>query len=91
MVYRGFWREGYQRLTITNDFPEFTSRVCPALCEGSCTDGLYGEAVTIQAIERAISERAFASGWVWCEPPVHRTRKRVVVVGSGPAGLACAN
>jgi glutamate synthase (NADPH/NADH) small chain len=90
-VYRGFWREAYQRLTITNDFPEFTSRVCPALCEGSCTGGLYGEAVTIQAIERAISERAFASGWVWCEPPVHRTRKRVAVVGSGPAGLACAN
>jgi glutamate synthase (NADPH/NADH) small chain len=91
LVYRGQWREAYIRLAKTNNFPEFTGRVCPAPCEGSCTCGLNGDPVTIKTIEAEIIDRAFAEGWVVAEPPPVRTGKRVAVVGSGPAGLACAS
>jgi glutamate synthase (NADPH/NADH) small chain len=90
LVYRGQWREAYIRLAKTNNFPEFTGRVCPAPCEGSCTCGLNGDPVTIKTLEAEIIDRAFAEGWVVAEPPPVRTGKRVAVVGSGPAGLACA-
>ncbi|THF74561.1 glutamate synthase subunit beta [Cohnella fermenti] len=90
LVYRGLWREAYERLSKTNNFPEFTGRVCPAPCEGSCTVGLIGEPVTIKTIEQAIIDRAFEEGWVVPQPPKARTGKKVAVVGSGPAGLAAA-
>ncbi len=90
LVYRGQWREAIIRLHKTNNFPEFTGRVCPAPCEGSCTVGLHGEPVTIKAIEHEIIERAFREGWIVPEPPLARTGHRVAVVGSGPAGLAAA-
>ncbi len=90
LVYRGQWKEAYIRLAKTNNFPEFTGRVCPAPCEGSCTVGLNGAPVTIKSLECEIVDRAFAEGWVVAEPPTVRTGKRVAVVGSGPAGLACA-
>jgi glutamate synthase (NADPH/NADH) small chain len=90
LVYRGQWREAAIRLHQTNNFPEFTGRVCPAPCEGSCTLALNDDAVTIKAIECAIVDRAFEEGWISPEPPGARTGKKVAVVGSGPAGLACA-
>jgi glutamate synthase (NADPH/NADH) small chain len=90
LVYRGLWQEASIRLHQTNNFPEFTGRVCPAPCEGSCTVGLNGDPVTIKAIELAIIDRAFQEGWVLPEPPSVRTGKRVAVIGSGPAGLAAA-
>ncbi|HEX9114620.1 MAG TPA: glutamate synthase subunit beta [Anaerolineae bacterium] len=90
LVYTGRWRDAYDRLRKTNNFPEFTGRVCPAPCEGSCTVGISGDPVTIKTIEHEIIERAWAEGWVVPEPPLRRTGKRVAVIGSGPAGLACA-
>jgi glutamate synthase (NADPH) small chain len=90
LIYRGLWKEAYDRLMKTNNFPEFTGRVCPAPCEGSCTVGLIGDPVTIKTIEQAIIDRAFEEGWVVPQPPQTRTGKRVAVVGSGPAGLAAA-
>jgi glutamate synthase (NADPH/NADH) small chain len=90
LVYRGLWRQALERLLKTNNFPEFTGRVCPAPCEGSCTLGLNGQPVTIKNIEYAIIERGFKEGWITPEPPAIRTGKEVAVVGSGPAGLACA-
>ena len=90
LVYRGQWREAIIRLHKTNNFPEFTGRVCPAPCEGSCTVAISGDPVTIKAIECAIVDRAFAEGWVEPDRPQTRTGKKVAVVGSGPAGLACA-
>ncbi|WP_433946616.1 glutamate synthase subunit beta [Paenibacillus sp. SN-8-1] len=90
LVYRGQWKDALDRLHKTNNFPEFTGRICPAPCEGSCTVGLIGQPVTIKTIEEAIIERGFEEGWVVAEPPEKRTGKRVAVVGSGPAGLACA-
>jgi glutamate synthase (NADPH) small chain len=90
LVYRGQWREAYIRLAKTNNFPEFTGRVCPAPCEGSCTLGIHSPPVTIKLMENAIVDRAFEEGWVVPEPPPIRTGKRVAVIGSGPAGLACA-
>ena len=90
LVYRGMWREALHRLHETNNFPEFTGRVCPAPCEGSCTVGLLEPAVTIKNIECAIVDRGFAEGWIVPEAPPVRTGKKVAVVGSGPAGLACA-
>lgn len=90
LVYRGAWREAIDRLQSTNNFPEFTGRVCPAPCEGACTVGLHGAPVAIKAIELAIAERAWANGWIRPEPPASRTGLRVAVVGSGPAGLASA-
>ncbi len=91
LIYRGLWREAAVRLLQTNNFPEFTGRVCPAPCEGSCTLGLAAPPVTIRANEWAIIEQAFAKGWIIPEPPARRTGRRVAVVGSGPAGLACAD
>ena len=90
LVYQGRWREALARLHATNNFPEFTGRVCPAPCEGSCTLGLIEPPVTIKSIECAIIDRGFEEGWVVPQPPAVRTGERVVVVGSGPAGLACA-
>jgi glutamate synthase (NADPH/NADH) small chain len=90
LVYRGLWREALERLHKTNNFPEFTGRVCPAPCEGSCVLGIYEAPVTIKSIECAIVDRGFAEGWVVAEPPARRSGKKVAVVGSGPAGLAAA-
>ncbi len=90
LVYRGLWREALDRLHKTNNFPEFTGRVCPAPCEGSCTLGINEPPVTIKNIEAAIIDKGFEMGWVVAEPPAQRTGKKVAVVGSGPAGLACA-
>jgi glutamate synthase (NADPH/NADH) small chain len=90
LVYRGQWREALARLHKTNNFPEFTGRVCPAPCEGSCVLGISEPAVTIKSIECSIVDRGFAEGWIIPEPPLSRTNKKVAVVGSGPAGLACA-
>ncbi|RYD06716.1 hypothetical protein N752_03310 [Desulforamulus aquiferis] len=90
LVYRGLWKEAFQRLVKINNFPEFTGRVCPALCEGACTGGLIGSPVTVKNIECAIIDRAFEEGWLKPQPPVKRTGKKVAVVGSGPAGLAAA-
>lgn len=90
LVYRGLWREASERLHATNNFPEFTGRVCPAPCEGACVLGLEGVPVTIENLEQAIVDRAFAEGWVVAEPPRKETGKVVAIVGSGPAGLAAA-
>jgi glutamate synthase (NADPH/NADH) small chain len=90
LVYRGLWREALDRLHKTNNFPEFTGRVCPAPCEGSCVLGINAPPVTIKNIENTIIERGFEEGWVVAEPPKARTGKKVAVVGSGPAGLAAA-
>ena len=90
LVYLGNWEEAYKRLTKTNCFPEFTSRVCPALCEAACTCNLDSEPVATKANERAIIENAFATGLVKPCPPEVRTGKKVAVVGSGPSGLAAA-
>jgi glutamate synthase (NADPH/NADH) small chain len=90
LVYRGQWREALIRLQKTNNFPEFTGRVCPAPCEGSCTLGINQPPVTIKTIENEIIERAFLEGWVVAEPPLSRTGFKVAVVGSGPSGLAAA-
>jgi glutamate synthase (NADPH/NADH) small chain len=90
LVYRGKWQEAIIRLHKTNNFPEFTGRVCPAPCEGSCTVGISAPPVTIKTIEQEIAERAWANGWIRPEPPLARTGMRVAVVGSGPSGLACA-
>jgi glutamate synthase (NADPH/NADH) small chain len=90
LVYRGLWREALERLHKTNNFPEFTGRVCPAPCEGSCVLGVIEPAVTIKNIECAIIDKGFEEGWVQPEPPPFRTGKKVAVVGSGPAGLAAA-
>jgi glutamate synthase (NADPH/NADH) small chain len=90
LVYRGHWREALVRLHHTNNFPEFTGRVCPAPCEGSCVLGISDNPVTIKTIEQAIIDKGFESGWVVPEPPSVRTGKEIAVIGSGPAGLACA-
>ncbi|MFO1351062.1 MAG: glutamate synthase subunit beta [Gammaproteobacteria bacterium] len=90
LVYQGRWHDALDRLHKTNNFPEFTGRVCPAPCEGACVLGITDPAVTIKNIENAIIDRGFAEGWVKPEPPRQRTGKRVAIVGSGPAGLAAA-
>ncbi len=90
LVYLGDWREASRNLHSTNNFPEFTGRVCPAPCEASCTLNIDDNPVTIKTIECAIVDRAFEEGWVKPEPPAEKTGKSVAVVGSGPAGLACA-
>lgn len=91
LVYREHWQEAIQRLAATNNFPEFTGRLCPAPCEGSCVLGINADPVTIKQIEVEIIDRAFAEGWIQASPPSQRTGKRVAVVGSGPAGLAGAD
>ena len=90
LVFRGNWKAALELLHKTNNFPEFTGRVCPAPCEGSCVLGMTDEPVTIKTIECAIVDRGFAEGWIAPQPPKRRTGKKVAVVGSGPAGLACA-
>ncbi|MDR2045327.1 MAG: glutamate synthase subunit beta [Clostridium sp.] len=91
LVYSGNWEQAYNRLKKTNNFPEFTSRVCPALCEAACTCGLYGEPVATKENEYAVIENAYLSGLAAVNPPKVRTGKRVAVVGSGPSGLAAAD
>jgi len=91
LVYRGHWREALDRLHQTNNFPEFTGRVCPAPCEGACVLGINDAPVTIKSIEQAIIDKGFEAGWVTPKPPAVRTGKTVAIVGSGPAGLACAS
>lgn len=88
-VHRGDWKEAYEILSITNNFPEFTGRICPAPCEGSCVLGINNDPVAIEYIEKSIIERAYAEGWVEADKP-ERTGKKAAVIGSGPAGLAAA-
>jgi glutamate synthase (NADPH/NADH) small chain len=90
LVYRGDWAEAARNLHSTNNFPEFTGRICPAPCEASCTLNLEDTPVTIKTIEAAIADRAWKEGWIKPEAPKEKTGKKVAVVGSGPAGLACA-
>ena len=90
LVYRGHWREALEVLHSTNNFPEFTGRICPAPCEASCTLNFNSQPVTIKDIECAIIDKGWAEGWVRPQIAAHRTGKRVAVVGSGPSGLACA-
>ena len=91
LIYRGNWEEAYKRLKKTNNFPEFTARVCPALCEAACTCGHYGDAVTVKENEYGIIENAYAKGYASAKPPRVRTGKKAAVIGSGPAGLAAAD
>jgi glutamate synthase (NADPH/NADH) small chain len=92
LVYRDRWQAAIERLHATNNFPEFTGRLCPAPCEGACVLGLNDDPVTIKSVENAIIERAYEEGWIVADPPSRRrTGKRVAVVGSGPAGLAAAD
>ena len=91
LIYRGRWKEALERLVKTNNFPEFTGRVCPAPCEGSCTAAINDSAVAIKSIERAIIDKGFEEGWITPNLPALRTGKTVAIVGSGPAGLACAD
>lgn len=90
LVYRGLWREALDRLHLTNNFPDFTGRVCPAPCEGSCVLGISSPPVTIKTLEAAIAERGWEEGWIVPEQPRQRSGKKVAVIGSGPAGLAAA-
>jgi len=90
LVYRGLWKEALDRLHKTNNFPEFTGRLCPAPCEPACVLAINDDPVAIKQIEQSIIDRAFDEGWIRAEPPAHRTGRRVAVVGSGPAGLAAA-
>jgi glutamate synthase (NADPH/NADH) small chain len=90
LVYRGLWKEALERLHKTNNFPEFTGRVCPAPCEGSCVLGINAPPVTIKNIECAIIDHGWENGWVKPEPPKKRTGKKVAVIGSGPAGISAA-
>jgi glutamate synthase (NADPH/NADH) small chain len=90
LVYRGLWKEALQRLHKTNNFPDFTGRVCPAPCEGSCVLGINAPPVTIKNLECAIIDRGWEEGWIVPEPPKVRTGKNVAVIGSGPAGLCAA-
>ena len=90
LVYRDRWRGAIDRLHSTNNFPEFTGRLCPAPCEGSCVLAINQDPVTIKAIEVSIIDRAYDEGWVGPQPPSTRTSKNVAVVGSGPAGMAAA-
>ena len=91
LVYTGNWEQAYNRLKKTNNFPEFTSRVCPALCEAACTCGHYGEPVSVKENEYGIIENAYEQGYAAAKPPKVRTGKKVAVIGSGPAGLAAAD
>ncbi|HVU34337.1 MAG TPA: glutamate synthase subunit beta [Opitutaceae bacterium] len=90
LIYRGLWKDALDRLHKTNNFPDFTGRVCPAPCEGSCVLGLNNPPVTIKNIEYSIIERGWEEGWVVPEPPKARTGKKVAIIGSGPSGLSAA-
>jgi len=91
LVYHGRWKEALDRLLLTNNFPEFTGRVCPAPCEGSCTLAITDSAVAIKSIERTIIDKGFENGWITPRIPTRRTGKKIAVIGSGPAGLASAD
>ncbi|KAG5459671.1 MAG: hypothetical protein BJ554DRAFT_8379, partial [Olpidium bornovanus] len=91
LVFKGAWKEALDRLLLTNNFPEFTGRVCPAPCEGACVLGINELPVSIKSIECAIIDRGFAEGWILPRPPPQRTGHRVAIVGSGPSGLAAAD
>ena len=91
LVYQGRWREALDRLHKTNNFPEFTGRVCPAPCEGSCVLGITDQPVTIKSIECAIIDKGFENGWVKPHSPAPKTGKSIAIVGSGPCGLAAAD
>jgi glutamate synthase (NADPH/NADH) small chain len=91
LVYRDRWQAAIERLHATNNFPEFTGKLCPAPCEGSCVLGINDDPVTIKSIEAAIIDRAWNEGWVLPRPPSNRTWKKVAIIGSGPAGLAAAD
>ncbi len=91
LVYRGNWEQAYERLVKTNNFPEFTSRVCPALCEKACTCGLNDEPVSVRENEHGVIENAYAMGYAKAKPPKARTGKKVAIIGSGPSGLAAAD
>src|SRR5580698_4550525 len=90
LVYRDHWKEAIRVLHSTNNFPEFTGRICPAPCEAACVLGINEPAVSIKVIEKTIVDRAWKEGWIKPEPPARRTGKRVAVVGSGPAGMAAS-
>ena len=90
LVYKGDWGDALENLHSTNNFPEFTGRICPAPCEASCTLNIIDQPVTIKSIEAAIGDRGWKEGWIKPQPPEEKTGKSVAVVGSGPAGLACA-
>src|SRR5207237_2252368 len=90
LVYRGRWKEAVRQLHATNNFPEFTGRICPAPCEAACVLGINQPPVTIKQIEKNIVERGFLEGWIRPELPKVRTGKKVAIIGSGPAGLAAA-
>src|SRR5690242_9897415 len=90
LVYKNRWRDALEMLFKTNNFPEFTGRICPAPCEEACVLGINEKPVTIELVEKHIVERGFTEGWIVPEPPPHRTGRKVAVVGSGPAGLAAA-
>ena len=91
LIFNGYWKEAVARLCRTNNFPEFTGRICPAPCENACTLAINDPAVTIRNIEVSIIEKAFEMGWINPQPPKKRSHKKIAVVGSGPAGLACAD
>jgi glutamate synthase (NADPH/NADH) small chain len=90
-IYRGNWKEAVELLHVTNNFPEFTGRICPAPCENACTLNIHEEPVTIRENEAAVAEKGFELGYIIPRPPMKRTGKKIAVVGSGPAGLACAD
>src|SRR6202011_1260365 len=90
LVYTGRWRDAIRQLHATNNFPEFTGRICPAPCEAACVLGISEPPVSIKVIEKHIVEHGFREGWIRPEPPRERSGKRVAVIGSGPAGLAAA-
>jgi glutamate synthase (NADPH/NADH) small chain len=90
LVYKGDWKDAVDNLLSTNNFPEFTGRICPAPCEAACTLNIIDQPVTIKTIEAALGDRGWKEGWIKPQPPAHKTGKSVAVVGSGPAGLACA-
>merc|ERR1719445_481995 len=91
LVYKSRWKDALERLLETNNFPEFTGRACPAPCEGACVLGIIEKPVTIKNIECTIIDHAWEQGWMVPNPPESRTGKKVAIVGSGPAGLACAD
>jgi glutamate synthase (NADPH/NADH) len=91
LVFQGQWRDALNRLLMTNNFPEFTGRVCPAPCEGACVLGINEDPVGIKSIECAIIDRGFDEGWMIPSPPKYRSGKKIAIIGSGPAGLACAD
>lgn len=91
LVHKGRWKEALDRLLLTNNFPEFTGRVCPAPCEGACVLGIIENPVSIKSVEASIIDKAFEEGWIHARPPAQRTGHKVAIVGSGPAGLAAAD